>query len=131
MKLPKQHKGMTLIEVLVSLLIFSFGILSLVALQARAVQFSVSAEDTNRASLFANEIAAAMWNAQTTNLPAATIEAWRLRIQDTVKGGLPNGDGEVTLNAGIATVTVTWRPFSGPKVPVDNRFVTQVLIPTP
>lgn len=131
MRRIKAVRGMTLIEILVSLLIFSFGILSLVALQSRAVQFSVSAEDTNRASLFANEIGAAMWNAQSTSLPAATIEAWRERIQDTVNGGLPNGDGTVDVAGGIATVTVTWRPTSGPKLVVDNRFVTQVLIPTP
>ena len=47
------QRGVTLIEVLVSVLIMSFGILGIVALQARAIQFSLDADDRNRAALFA------------------------------------------------------------------------------
>jgi type IV pilus assembly protein PilV len=52
---------MALIEALVSILIFSFGVLGLIGLQASAINFSVDAEDRNRAALFANEIASSMW----------------------------------------------------------------------
>ena len=52
---------MTLIEVLVSLLIFSFGFLGLIGMQARAVQLSTDAEDRSRAALLANDIVTTMW----------------------------------------------------------------------
>ena len=51
------QSGVALIEVLISILLFSLGILGLIGLQARAISFSVDAEDRNRAALFANEIA--------------------------------------------------------------------------
>ena len=57
----RRQAGMSLIEVLTAVLIFSIGILGLVGLHARATQFSVSAEDTNRAALLANEMVTAVW----------------------------------------------------------------------
>ena len=39
----------------------SVGLLGLIGLQARAVNFSVNAEDRNRAALFANDVASGMW----------------------------------------------------------------------
>ena len=48
----------------------SFGILAS-SLQARAIQFSLDADDRNRAALFADDLAAQMWLARTTPLPAA------------------------------------------------------------
>ena len=60
----RRVRGMTLVEVLVSLLIFSFGLLGLMGLQARALRFSIGAEDTNRAALLANEVAAQMLTRQ-------------------------------------------------------------------
>ena len=49
---------MALIEVLVSILIFSFGVLGLIGLEASAINYSVDAEDRSRAALFASEISA-------------------------------------------------------------------------
>ena len=53
--LPQQ--GFALLEVLVSILIFSFGVLGLDRLQARAITLSTDAEDRNRAALLASDIA--------------------------------------------------------------------------
>ena len=52
--------GVSLIEVLVSILIFSFGIVGLIGLQARALQYSTSAEDTTRAALLASDLSTAI-----------------------------------------------------------------------
>jgi type IV pilus assembly protein PilV len=120
----RRQAGMSLIEVLTSLLIFSLGILGLLGLQTRAIQFSTSAEDSNRAALLANEIVSTMWVKQTPNVSAADYAAWQARVGDASIDGLPNGVGEVVVVGNLAQVTITWR---APRAPVgsENRFVTQ------
>ena len=128
--------GVSLIEVLVSILIFSFGIVGLIGLQARALQYSTSAEDTSRASLLANELASTIvvsqTNPRTALVPAAALAAWQLRVADTINGGLPNGVGTVTLvNATTADITIQWRPPSAATTATPNQYVTQVIVPAP
>lgn len=124
---------MTLIEVLVAILIFSFGLVGLVGLQARALQFSTSAEDTSRAALLANEMAATMVLNQ-TNSPttlASQITAWQARASDATHGGLPNGAATVAASGNVATITITWNPPSAASAAFNsqNQYVTQVVIP--
>jgi type IV pilus assembly protein PilV len=133
----RRQAGMSLIEVLTALLIFSLGILGLMSLQIRAIQFSSSAEDTNRAALLANEIATEMWTRSTVNLPTGVITAWQQRVAGLDAGGnpeptagLPGGEGLVEVTAGVANIEVTWQPTGAASAPTNrNRFVTQVLIP--
>lgn len=66
---------MTLIEVLVAVLIFSFGLLGLVGLQARATQYGLSAEDANRAALLAAEMTGTMLTTHTVDPAAAVVDA--------------------------------------------------------
>lgn len=127
----KCQSGMTLIEVLVAILIFSFGLLGFVGLQARAIQFSISAEDSNRAALLANEIASSMQLAQTVSLPPAAITTWQARASDPAVAGLPNGIGTVVVvTATTASITITWR---APNAAIGsansvNQYVTQVVL---
>jgi type IV pilus assembly protein PilV len=123
-----RSRGITLIEVLIAIVLFSFGLLGLVGLQARATQYSMAAEDSNRAALLANEIVSTMWTAGTTTLDAAVVDAWNLRVGDPATGGLPNGQGTVAVVADVATVTVTWRPV-GAEATVQHRYVTQAVLP--
>jgi type IV pilus assembly protein PilV len=106
-----QHgqRGASMIEVLVVIVLFSFGLIGMVGLQAKAVQTSVSAEDSSRAALLANEAASAMWAANTVSLPSADVTAWNTRVADTSSRGLPNGAGTITVASGVATISVTWR----------------------
>jgi type IV pilus assembly protein PilV len=122
--------GMTLIDVLVATVLIAIGLIGLVAMQARAVQQAVSAEDSQRAALLASELASAMWSANTVELPAATITDWNTRVADATASGLPNGVGTVTVTAGVARITVTWRPPHA-SAGSDNRYITDVLIATP
>ena len=122
-------RGVMLLEVLMAVLIFSVGLIGLVGLQARAHQYSMSAEDTNRAALLANEIASAMWSVQSTTLPAATYSGWQARVADPTVNGLTNGSGTVSVSGNVATVTITWKPPSAAASAASNRYVTQVLIP--
>ncbi len=128
----RRSRGMSLIEVLVAIVLMSFGILGLASLQARAAQYSVSAEDSQRAALLASELATLMWGANTVALPAAVVADWATRVADPAIAGLPNGVGTVTfpVAANVARITVQWR---APRAAVgeENRFVTDVVIPTP
>ncbi len=130
-----QQAGMSLIEVLVSILIFSFGIVGLIGLQARALQYSSSAEDTARAALLANEIATAIVLGQTTPrtqlVPAAAYATWQARVAlPPADGGLPSGVGTVTaLTANTANIEITWRPPQAAATAAANKYVTQVTVP--
>ncbi len=123
------QRGMSLLEVLVSVLIFSFGLLGLLALQARATQFSVSAEDTNRAALLAHELGSEMWAQRTVNLPPATLTTWRSRVQNAQADGLPDGRGDVTIVGNVAEITISWRPPRAASTAENrNRYITQVIV---
>ena len=132
---PGLQAGMTLIEVLVSILIFSFGLIGLIGLQAKALQFSSGAEDTSRAALLANEIAASISTTTAAGQPvavsASAAAAWQARASDPTNGGLPNGAVAVAASGNTASITITWRPThaaSGADNSV-NRYVTQVVLP--
>ncbi len=124
------QRGVMLLEVLVSILIFSFGILGVVAMHARASQYSTNAEDRNRAALLANEMATAMLlrgsNDVAGNAAMATYyTAWQARVGSATGSGLPGGTGTVSgVTANTATITVQWTPTFGNGD--TQRFVTQV-----
>ena len=123
-----RHRGVSMIEVLVVIVLFSFGLIGMVGLQARAVQFSVSAEDSSRAALLANEVVSAMWGANSVTLTTGEIAAWNARVADAANRGRPNGAGTVSVAGNVATVTVTWRAPHEPSG-TSHSYVTQVQIP--
>lgn len=126
---------MALVEALVSLLIFSFGILGLIGLEARAINVSVDAEDRNRAALFASEVASNMWLQASVTLTAATVTALNAAVANPTGTGLPNGTLTLvpvpgTTNA--ADITITWQPPShGATVTAATRssLITRVILP--
>lgn len=125
----RPRRGLSMLEVLVSTVLVSVGLIGVVALQARAVQLSVSAEDQLRASLLANELATQMWTSRSVNLPTAATTAWAARVADTTGPGLPNGVGTVAVAGNTARITVAWRPVNAPATAASNRFVTDVTLP--
>lgn len=126
-----RHSGVMLIEALVCILILSFGLLGLVSLQARAIQYSVSAEDSNRAALLANEIASTMQASQTVSLSTTVTNAWKARVGNPAGSGLPNGQGAIATSGNVATITITWRATSATAGAANsvNRYVTHVILP--
>lgn len=130
----RAQRGFTLVEVMMSLLIFSFGVLGVIGMQARAVQLSTQAGDRSRAALLANEIVAKMWTQKSVALGADVITAWQQRVGDAKGVGLPNGEGSVetgTAAGGVptATVKITWHAPSAANDAKDNQFVTKVAMP--
>jgi len=123
------ERGITLLEVLVSVLIFSIGILGLVAMQARATQYSLDAEDRNRAALLADDIAAQMHGIRSVSLSASQISSWQARVAASgVNGGVPNGVGAISASGNAATVTITWRPTKAASDADTSQYSTQVLV---
>jgi type IV pilus assembly protein PilV len=131
----RRQAGMNLLEVLVSILIVSFGLLGFVGLQARATQFSIGAEDSNRAALLANEIAATMQLYQSVNLPAASTTnaiytAWQARVSNATVTGLAGGAGAIGVTGPkTATVSITWTPLNAPAGAQLHQYATQVVLP--
>ena len=128
----KSQLGMSLIEVLASILIFSIGVLGMVALQVRATQVSLNSEDRNRAALLGNEAVSLMWANRSGNLPnvspATVYTNWQAKVANAVTYGLPNGVGTVTYNAasGISTVLIQWTEPSKGATP--SQYITEVVI---
>lgn len=123
-------RGVVLIEVLIALLIFMVGILGIVMLQAKAIQFSVQAEDRSRAALLANDLVTAMWE-QKSSTPSDEVRGrWQKRIEDA----LPEGRGEVEAgDDGVVSITIEWRAPGArreqDKAEPKNRYFTKVTLP--
>lgn len=128
-RISNAEAGLTLIEVLVAILIFSFGLLGFVGLQARAIQYSTSAEDSNRAALLANEMASTLTLNRTATPTPAALADWQARVADTTANGLPNGLGTVATAGEVATITITWQATTATTGAANsvNRYVTQTV----
>ena len=108
LKNPSSQKGIVILEALVALLIFSFGILALVGLQAAMIKNTSDNKYRADASFLAQERIGRMWSDPNnlgtyacTNVVAACAD---------VSGVLPNGTRTVLVEAkGYVTVNVTWR----------------------
>jgi type IV pilus assembly protein PilV len=111
--LASLHRGAVLLEGLIAILIFSFGILALVGLQASSMKATSSAKSRVDASLIANQRIAAMW-ADRNNL-ASYVET------DQALDGLPNGKRTTAVmpfnDGSLVTITVSWQM---PGKPLDK-----------
>lgn len=123
---------MALIEVLVSLLLFAFGLLGLIGLEATAINLSVDSEDRSRAALFASEIASYMWANNSVTVPAAQLTTWNTNCKIlTTETGLPSCIITVTATAGTtnsADVAITWVPIQD-KSGNPRQLTTRVILP--
>jgi type IV pilus assembly protein PilV len=129
---PKCQSGVALLEAMVSILIFSFGLLGLIGLEARAINFSVNAEDRNRATLFANDIASNMWLSGTVTVAPAVLAGWQAGVSDPTKAGLRSGTVTITPVAGAtnsADVAITWRSTSSATTDPPSQLTTRVILP--
>jgi len=130
--LQRRQTGVALLEVLVSILLFSLGVLGLIGLQARAISLSVDAEDRNRAALIANEIATTMWISKSVTVATGAGSDWEARVKDQSKGGLPNGEVSVTAVAGItnsADVLIKWKAPQRRDSEAKSQLKTRVTLP--
>lgn len=127
---PARAGGFALIEILVAILLFALGVLSLVGLQGSLTRAQTDAKVRTDAAALASEVIGQMWG-DVTNLSSysgddceshARCKSW----QDKVSAALPSGTSTITVTAGSGDVEVSirWATPSGE----THQYVTQTTI---
>jgi type IV pilus assembly protein PilV len=124
--IPRQQEGVILLEAMIGLLIFSFGVLALVAMQAISISNVSNARYRTEAAFLANEIIAEAWvdrgvnyanlaNYVVTSGSAsyANTQAWVNKINTMLPGTAANPP-DIAIATPVSggrqmTVTVRWR----------------------
>lgn len=120
----KKLKGFTLIEVLVTLIIMSVGILGIANLQLRSLQYTQSGYQRTLASIQAQDLAERLWSTlKEVNLESTNPNTWSEYVswKDDWKVGnnkdnatLPAWSGTIATpttaeaNNRIYTITIAW-----------------------
>lgn len=117
MQAPGSQAGIMLLEAMIAILIFSFGILAVVGMQAHAVQDMGQAKFRSDASFLANQLMADIWtnaaNADdyewTSGAPPDLLTNWADQVNATLPGA---EDHPPTVEYDDAsrqvTITVHW-----------------------
>lgn len=131
--------GMMLIETLIALLVFSFGVLALVGMQARAVSQTSDARYRSDAGFLANQIVGRAWGdianlasyAYAGGTPGTRVADWVAGIQGTLPGVNLVGDTAPSVVVGAnntITVTVRWRAPGAAQL--SQHVVIATIVPT-
>jgi type IV pilus assembly protein PilV len=115
-----KQRGSVMLEGLIAILVFSFGVLALVALLGVSVKDSSNAKYRTDASLLANQVIGRMWASDKTNAvlvanftdpDGAEYRAWSTKVVDTLPGaGLAANRPTIAIDAdNQVTVTVRWQ----------------------
>ena len=118
----RSQTGFTLIEVLISMALFSFGILSVAGMQVAAIQVNTSSQRLSRASTLVQDKIEELWALPFTHTS----------LNDTTPVGTCTPYTEASPGAGYilgwcveasadgdsktATVTTTWKTHGAPKM---------------
>ena len=125
LRVPAGQRGMSLIEILISVLIFGIGMLGIAAMQATALRNGQTSMQQSQAVIEANAImdairanpanasSYAMTMASSPCTPpatGATVVAsdkhwWITNLQSNIA---PDACGSIAWNSGVCTVTVKW-----------------------
>ncbi len=129
-------KGFTLVEVLVTVVIFSVGLLGLAGLQATGIKLNHSSLIRSQANLLAYDIIDCMRvnrsnvadyavavSADPPSSPTTLADSDLALWLGNLAAALPSGDGSVTLNGNRATVLVQWDDARNPSVPLTTMTV--------
>ena len=154
LSIPRSQRGSVLLEALFAILLFSIGVLALVALQAVSIKNSVDAKYRSDASYLANQIIAQMWtdrsnldryshypsgslcaftgSASANAAPWVTpVTGWVAQITDLLPGAASNKTQIVVSTVGITRqvkVTVCWK---GPQETANHNFAMTAQINLP
>jgi len=120
----RPQRGASMIELLVSILIFAFGMLGLVGLQNKTLGYGQMSLYRSQATALSDDILDRMradrvnakagnWNtalatASTsytgTSIAQVDLKDWK----DQVERLLPSGQASIAVDAGVVTVTIQW-----------------------
>lgn len=115
------QKGSMVLEAMISILIFSIGILAIIGLQAASIKSAAGAKYRTDASLLANQIIGQMWIADKTNATlvgnfsspsGARYTTWKAAVAQALPGvaGVAANQPTVVIDANnMVTVTLFWQ----------------------
>lgn len=119
----KRARGMSLIEVMVSVLILSVGLLGIAAMQSFALRGGQGSLESSQAVMQTSSILESMRANRTVTynmgktcsvagVTGSTLEAndrrvWVQALKDTI-GNTADTCGQIACNAGLCTITVFW-----------------------
>jgi type IV pilus assembly protein PilV len=123
--MKNRQSGVSLIEVMVAMTIFSFGILGMLGMHARAISTLSDLRYRTDAALLTDSLINDIWvnraniasYAYAGSGTAPVIQPWLSQVAAT----LPNGLGTVTVNGSAVQVTVTWQPPAAAAAGVTHR----------
>lgn len=117
--------GVALLEVMIAILIVSFGILGIIGLQANSIALTTDARYRVEASAFAERLIAEMWmnplnlasyDYAGSGSPPAPLANWYSNLT-TGSSALPGADNyKPTIDIGadnLVTITIRWLPPGG------------------
>lgn len=147
----KAQSGIMLLEALIAILIFSLGVLTVVALQATSIKLTSDAKYRTNATLLANKLIGQMWVSSSTlatlktdfQTDGSAYDTWLNDVKGLNTDGSLNGDGlpgieaagsgiDSTLplvtvddtagaTAGQVTITLFWRTPEMVKTGTNSR----------
>jgi type IV pilus assembly protein PilV len=127
---PRPQRGVTLIEALVSMLLFSMGVLALVGVQGSMVRAQTEAKVRADAAYLASEVVGKMWsdlkNVADYDGASCAGKSRCKEWQDKVAATLPNGTGTIAFDGSNndVVVTIAWESPDQSA----HRFVTHTTI---
>lgn len=137
----RAQAGVMLLEALIAILIFSLGILSLVALQTTSIQLTSDAKYRTDASFLANKLIGRMWVSGRSlaavktafETDGAQYDAWLPEVQAALPGVVAAADGvDATLptvtisDVGDVVITIFWRTPEMSKTGANSRHTYMV-----
>jgi len=122
MNMRKHQTGAMLLEALISILIFSIGILAIIGLQAAAVKASSDGKYRSDASLLANQLVGQMWVSDRTaagvlqtnfQTGGTAYNSWLADVQSTLPMVAANPPTVVIVpgatTGNVVTITLFWQ----------------------
>ncbi len=122
MKSRNSQRGAVLLDGLIAILVFSVGILGMIALQGTAVKLTTDSKYRTDAAMLADQAIAQMWGVSnnstllanfatggTCTAPANCYSTWAAGVQAQLPGVTTANKPTITFDANGATVIVFWQ----------------------
>jgi type IV pilus assembly protein PilV len=113
-----RQRGSTMVEVMVSVVLFSVGVIGLMRVLGTAVQDTGSLQYRSTAATLADTVIGQLW-VDRNNLPAYATAG-------TAVPELPNGNRVVTVAGNVVTVAISWQAPGATQA--SNHQVTATIV---
>jgi type IV pilus assembly protein PilV len=144
----KSQQGVLLLEAMIAVLIFSLGILAIVALQAASIRTQGDAKQRAEASYLANQLIGRMWTDRgnlagyahnaagafscdsavgtSATSASASLTTWLQNVSATLPNGT-SGAQRIVVGAGnLVTITMCWRAGNNTRETRRYEIATQI-----